>query len=72
LVDQYRCRLELVNAGKVSPGDIAKLTSLGDKSHHDLLQERYFYQSMLLEFHKLCQNDFHSSKEMFIEKMQLI
>ncbi|UYP45540.1 hypothetical protein NEF87_001825 [Candidatus Lokiarchaeum ossiferum] len=57
LVDQYRCRLDLVTQGKVSPGDIAKLTSLGEKSHFDLLQERYFYQSILQVYKKKFQND---------------
>lgn len=57
LIDQYRCRLDLVSQGKVCPGDIAKLTSLGDKSHFDLLQERYFYQSILQVYRKEFQNE---------------
>ena len=57
LVDQYHCRLNLVAQGKINPGDIAKLTSLGDKSHFDLLQERYFYQSILQIYKKKFQNE---------------
>jgi len=53
LIDQFRCRMELIDEGKMKSEDIAKLTSLKDKSHYDVLRERFFFQNQIEWFFKL-------------------
>ncbi|MHA1603012.1 MAG: hypothetical protein ACTSUI_08360, partial [Promethearchaeota archaeon] len=57
IIDQYQCRLKLVASGKVKAQEIAKLTSIGEISHYDLLTERYFYQSLIRAFKRYYIND---------------
>ena len=57
LIDQFRCRMELIEEGKLESEDIAKLTSLKDKSHYDVLRERFFFQNQIEWFFKLYSDD---------------
>ena len=52
IIDQFKCRMDLIDEDKIKSEDIAKLTSLRDKSHYDVLRERFFLQSQLKFFWK--------------------
>ena len=57
LIDQFRCRMELIEDGKLDSEDIAKLTSLKGKSHYDVLRERFFFQNQIEWFYKLYSDE---------------
>lgn len=57
LIDQFRCRMELIEEGKLKSEDIAKLTSLKDKSHYDVLRERFFFQNQIEWFFRLYSDE---------------
>ncbi|MFW9823204.1 MAG: hypothetical protein ACFFE4_09730 [Candidatus Thorarchaeota archaeon] len=53
MIDQFKCRMNLIEQGDIKSEDIAKLTSLRDKSHYDVLRERFFFQNQIKWLFKL-------------------
>ena len=55
--DQFKTRMYLVKEGKIKSEDIAKLTSLKNNSHYNVLSERIFFQNEIKWFFKDYAND---------------
>ncbi|MFX1398205.1 MAG: hypothetical protein ACFFAS_14320 [Promethearchaeota archaeon] len=51
--DQFKARMTLLEQGKLTSEEIAKFTSLRDKSHYNVLQERFFFQHIVNWFYLL-------------------
>jgi len=45
--------MNLIEEGSIKSEDIAKLTSLKEKSHYDVLRERFFFQNQIKWLFKL-------------------
>ena len=53
MIDQFKCRMNLIEEDNIKSEDIAKLTSLKEKSHYDVLRERFFFQNQIKWLFKL-------------------
>ncbi|MBY8986373.1 MAG: hypothetical protein KGD65_14970 [Candidatus Lokiarchaeota archaeon] len=64
--DQFITRMELVEEGKIKSEDVAKLTSLRGKSHHDVLRERFFFQNEIYWFFKDYAKEINELENQFL------
>lgn len=66
MIDQFKCRMDLVNEKILKSEEIAKLTSLEGKSHYDVLKERSFFQNEINFFFKDYNKEIHELQKKFI------
>jgi hypothetical protein len=45
--DQFKVRMDLIRDNKISESEVAKMASLGDVSHFDILNQRIFFLNLI-------------------------
>jgi len=70
LKDQFMARMDLVAKGKLKSEEIAKLTSLREKSHYDVLRERIFLQNKPKWFFKDYPKEIEELEEQFLKLVE--
>ncbi|MFX1573516.1 MAG: hypothetical protein ACFFB0_12265 [Promethearchaeota archaeon] len=66
MIDQFICRMNLVDEDVLKSEEIAKLTSLEGKSHFDVLRERFFFQNEVYWFFKDYSNEINALEKKFL------
>ena len=66
MIDQFLCRMNLVEENMIKSEEIAKLTSLEGKSHFDVLRERFFFQNEINWFFKDYTNEINALEKKFL------
>ena len=66
MIDQFICRMNLVDESILQSEEIAKLTSLEGKSHYDVLRERFFFQNEVYWFFKDYSNEINALQKKFL------
>jgi len=66
MIDQFICRMNLVDENILKSEEIAKLTSLEGKSHYDVLRERLFFQNEVYWFFKDYANEINALQKKFL------
>ena len=66
MIDQFICRMNLVDENILKSEEIAKFTSLEGKSHYDVLRERFFFQNEIYWFFKDYSNEINALEKKFL------
>jgi len=45
--DQFKVRMDLIRENKITESEVAKMASLGDVSHYDILNQRIFFLNLI-------------------------
>jgi hypothetical protein len=45
--DQFKVRIQLIKDNKITESEVAKMASLGDVSHFDILNQRIFFLNLI-------------------------
>ena len=66
MIDQFICRMNLVDENILKSEEIAKFTSLEGRSHYDVLRERFFFQNEIKWFFQDYSNEINALEKKFL------